>query len=85
MKTLPRGTCPTCGKRGLGQYHATKYVVTRTCRYCREVADVTRTTDMRSPNYDYRAAAALRREARKDYWKYIEASKRQYPYGSLST
>jgi len=41
-------------------------------------------TDMRSPNYDYKAKLAERRKAMENHHKYIEECKRRYPGGSLS-
>lgn len=41
-------------------------------------------TDPRSPNYDYRAKLAARREAMKNYSKYLTECERRYTGGSLS-
>lgn len=41
-------------------------------------------TDMRSPNYDYKAKLAARQEAMKNYHLYLAECERRYPGGSLS-
>lgn len=41
-------------------------------------------TDERSPNYDYKAKLAMRREAMEKHQCYIEECKRRYPGGSPS-
>lgn len=42
-------------------------------------------TDMRSPNYDYKAKLAERRAAAPRMRRYLKAVKKLYPGGSLST